>query len=416
MQNVITFPGLGLTFHIDRIAFSIGSLNIYWYGIIIAVGFLLGVTYCLHRCKDVGLKTDDFIDLLIWAVPIAIIGARAYYVVWKYNELYYYDTMAMFRIWDGGIAIYGAIIAGVLTAVVYCAVRRIRFGAVTDVAAMGLLIGQAIGRWGNFVNQEAYGGVTDSFLRMGIYVNGTLTYVQPTFLYESLWNVLGFLILHFLFRHRKRSGQIFLLYTAWYGLGRGVIEGMRTDSLYFFNSSLRISQFVGFFSAIVAIGVLIYLFLFVEYDPEVLTNPYLPKRVRKKKDEDEEETPEAEEEAPESVVISGIAFNQEREDDKPESAASGVVRDVVSAVKEASEDVKAAFKEVTGDVTDAAAEASQDVAEAAAEASQDVAEAAAEVSQDAAEAAQDAKDAAVEASEDAAAAAAEAVKDAKDDQ
>ncbi len=405
MQNVITFPGLGLTFHIDRIAFSIGSLNIYWYGIIIAVGFLLGVMYCLHRCKDVGLKTDDFIDLLIWAVPIAIIGARAYYVVWKYNELYYYDTMAMFRIWDGGIAIYGAIIAGVLTAVVYCAIRRIRFGAVTDVAAMGLLIGQAIGRWGNFVNQEAYGGVTDSFLRMGIYVNGTLTYVQPTFLYESLWNVLGFLILHFLFRHRKRSGQIFLLYTAWYGLGRGVIEGMRTDSLYFFNSSLRISQFVGFFSAIVAIGVLIYLFLFVEFDPEVLTNPYLPKRVRKKKDEDEEETPEAEEEAPESVVISGVAFNQENPEEEADASARKDVTDVVreaagnviDAAKDALKDPDAAADEAVKDTADAAEKAVKDASDAAEEAVKDASDAAEETVKDASDAAEEAADAVKEA-------------------
>ncbi len=352
MQNAITFPGLGLSFTIDRVAFSIGGLHVYWYGIIIAVGFLLGVLYCMKRCRDVGLKTDDLIDLLLFAVPISIIGARAYYVVWKYDELYYYDTMAMFRIWDGGIAIYGAIIAGVLTAIVFCKVRRIRLGAVLDVASMGLLIGQAIGRWGNFVNQEAYGQVTDSFLRMGIYINGTLTYVQPTFLYESLWNAVGFVVLHFLFKHRKRSGEIFLLYTAWYGAGRGVIEGMRTDSLYFFNSSLRISQFVGFFSAIVAIGVLIYLFLFVEYDPEVLTNPYLPKRVRKKKGAEEEETPEAEEEAPaEAVVISGVAFNQEREDEdaqdaqKPDEAAPETAEAPADAPEAAGDDADAGKKD-----------------------------------------------------------------------
>ncbi len=338
MQNVITFPGLGLTFHIDRVAFSIGSLNVYWYGIIIALGFLLAVCYCTKRCASVGLKSDDFIDLLIWAVPISIIGARAYYVVWKYNELYYYDTLAMFRIWDGGIAIYGAIIAGVLTAIIFCAVRRIRIGAVLDIASMGLLIGQAIGRWGNFVNQEAHGDVTTSFLRMGIYIDGVMTYVHPTFLYESLWNALGFLLLHLLFKHRKRSGEIFLLYTAWYGIGRGFIEGMRTDSLYFFNSSLRISQFVGFFSAIVAIGVLIYLFLFVEYDVETLTNPYLPKRVRKKKGEDEEtaeEEPE-EEAADEAVVIQGIAFNQER----PEDADAEPAETAGNAEASASEDAK----------------------------------------------------------------------------
>ena len=168
LTSPISFPNLGITVDPSPVAFTVLGKDIYWYGIIIAVGFLLGVLYCMKRCPDVGLKTDDLIDLLLFAVPIAIIGARAYYVVWKYDELYYYDTMAMFRIWDGGIAIYGAIIAGVLTAIVFCKVRRIRLGAVLDVASMGLLIGQAIGRWGNFVNQEAYGQVTDSFLRMGI--------------------------------------------------------------------------------------------------------------------------------------------------------------------------------------------------------------------------------------------------------
>ena len=143
MQNLITFPGLGLTFHIDRIAFSIGSLNIYWYGIIIAVGFLLGVLYCTKRCKDVGLKTDDFIDLLIWAVPIAIIGARAYYVLWKYNELYYYDTMSMFRIWDGGIAIYGAIIAGVDEKYMLIIALRTTAGIMSDRKSPGPCLGTA---------------------------------------------------------------------------------------------------------------------------------------------------------------------------------------------------------------------------------------------------------------------------------
>jgi len=322
MQNLITFPGLGLELYIDRVAFSVGPFTVYWYGIIIAFGFVLAAIYAYKRCDDVGLKTDDLLDMLIFAAPIAIIGARTYYVVWKFNELYYYDYAAMFRIWDGGLAIYGAVIFGVLTAVVFCNIKRIRLGTMLDITAPALLIGQAIGRWGNFFNQEAYGGVTDSFLRMGIYVNGVQTFVQPTFLYESLWNALGFLILHLLFKKRKRSGQIFLSYVAWYGIGRGFIEGMRSDSLYFFNSSLRISQFLGFFSALVAIGLLIYLFMFREYDPETLTNPYLPKKVRKNAEEEEAEEEEADtEEAAEeeTVVISGVAFNQETGEEDTES-------------------------------------------------------------------------------------------------
>jgi len=310
VQNLITFPGLGLELNIDRVAFSLFGKDIYWYGIIIAVGFLLAVFYCMKRLPETGLKSDDLIDMLLFAVPACLIGGRAYYVAFMYDQLYYYDHAAMFRIWDGGMAIYGAIIAGVITVVIFAHVKRIRMGAILDLACLGLLIGQAVGRWGNFVNQEAYGSAAENFLRMGIYVNGVLTEVHPTFLYESLWNIVGFVLLHFYFKKRRYSGEVFLLYVAWYGIGRGIIEGLRTDSLYFFGTALRISQFVGFFSAVIAVGIIIYLYLFRERDPETLTNPYLPKRVKKKKGEDEEEAEMLEEDEEEEnvTVISGIDF------------------------------------------------------------------------------------------------------------
>lgn len=301
-MNTISFPGLGISVDVKRLAFSVFGLDIYWYGIIIAVGFLLAVIYCNYRTKDFGIKKDDLLDMLIFAVPLAIIGARAYYVIFMYDEYYYGNPQLMFQIWDGGVAIYGAIIAGVLTVLIYCLIKRIRVGTMLDLCVLGLLIGQAIGRWGNFVNQEAYGTTTNLPWAM-VLSNGAS--VHPCFLYESLWNIAGFVILHFYSKKRRYSGEIFLIYTAWYGFGRGLIEGLRTDSLYLFGTGLRVSQFFGFFTCIVALGVLVYLYLFREQDPDALANPYLPKRVRKSKRgaEDEFEDDYEDEAAPEYVGL-----------------------------------------------------------------------------------------------------------------
>ena len=171
--DMVTFPGLGLEFEFSRVAFTVFGRNIYWYGIIIACGFLLAVIYAYARCKQFGITGDDIITMLIFAVPISIICARAYYVIFYYS-LYNGDFLKMIRISDGGLAIYGGIIGAVATVVVFCRVRKIRTGAFLDLGSLGLLIGQGIGRWGNFANKEAHGGVTDSFLRMGIYENGKL--------------------------------------------------------------------------------------------------------------------------------------------------------------------------------------------------------------------------------------------------
>ncbi len=300
-MNTVSFPGLGISVNLNRIAFSLFGLNIYWYGIIIAVGFLLAALYCNHRAKDFGIKKDDLLDLLIFAVPISIIGARAYYVIFMYNEYYYGNPQLIYQIWDGGIAIYGAIIAGALTVLIFCLVKRIRVGTMLDLCVLGLLIGQAIGRWGNFVNQEAYG--TETTLPWAMQLSNGMA-VHPCFLYESLWNAIGFVILHFYSKKRRYSGEIFLIYTAWYGFGRGLIEGLRTDSLYFFGTGLRISQFFGFFTCIVALAILVYLYLFREQNPEALANPYLPKRVKKGEGEEEEESDE-DETSPDYMELSG---------------------------------------------------------------------------------------------------------------
>ena len=277
-MGTVSFPGLGLEFQLNRVAFHVGSWPVYWYGIIIAAGFLLAVMYCSRQAPRFGIRQDDIIDMLFFAVPLSIIGARVYYIVF-YPELYRradgsWDFGAMVRIWDGGLAIYGGVIMAIITLLVFCKVRKIKFLAFADLGSYGMLIGQMVGRWGNFVNIEAHGGPTDLPWRMGIYqyVDGTRQYmeVHPTFLYESLWNLVGLLLLIRVGKkHRKFDGQIFLGYLAWYGVGRGFIEGLRTDSLYFLNTPIRVSQALGFATAAVAI-VLLVILLTRKHDPAKL--------------------------------------------------------------------------------------------------------------------------------------------------
>lgn len=271
-MGTVSFPGLGLEFHLNRVAFHIGSWPVYWYGIIIAAGFLLAVLYCCHAAKRFGIKQDDIIDMLFFAVPLSIVGARLYYILF-YLDLYRredgsLDFGAMVRIWDGGLAIYGGVIMAVVVLLVFCKVRQIRFLAFADLGVFGMLIGQMIGRWGNFVNIEAYGGPTELPWRMGIYayVDGVRQYmeVHPTFLYESLWNLLGFaLLVQIARRWRKFDGQMFLSYFAWYGVGRGFIEGLRTDSLYLFDwtigdQPIRVSQALSLVMVLVSAFMLFY--------------------------------------------------------------------------------------------------------------------------------------------------------------
>ncbi len=243
-ESVIRFPLLGDWAINPPASFSLFGREIYFYGVLIALGFILGILYCARRAPSFGIPSDSFYDLMIWLIPLSIIGARLYFVVfqWDYYSLHPGEILA---VWEGGLAIYGGIIAGALTAFVFCRVKHIRFGAMLDVMSFGVLIGQAIGRWGNFFNREAFGAETDIFCRMGLTTpSGETIYVHPTFLYESLWNTVGFILLSvYSRRHARRfDGELILLYFVWYGLGRSWIEGLRTDSLMLGHTGIRVSQ------------------------------------------------------------------------------------------------------------------------------------------------------------------------------
>ena len=254
--SVISFPSLGISVNPPR-SISLGPLNIYFYGIIIACGLVLAVLYCMNRSKEFGIKEDDILDGVLWVTPFSICCARAYYCIFAWHE-YAADPISVLYIWNGGLAIYGGVIGALIGVSVLCKLKKIKLPAMLDLVLLGFLIGQSIGRWGNFMNREAFGAPTDSFLRMGLYntLTGQTEYYHPTFLYESVWNLCGFVLLHFLSKRRKYDGQIALCYAAWYGLGRCLIEGLRMDSLYW--GSFRVSQVLAGISCVVAVTVLIW--------------------------------------------------------------------------------------------------------------------------------------------------------------
>lgn len=255
----ISFPMLG-DWSIDPpYSFNLFGLEIYFYGVIIALGFILAALYCAKRAKEFGLSSDELYELVIWLIPTCIIGARLYYVLFKL-DYFIANPDKIFALRDGGLAIYGGIIAGIIVGIIWCRAKKIRVFAVADLTAFGLLIGQSIGRWGNFINREAFGAQTEIFCRMGLTVPGFETlYVHPTFLYESLWNILGLIVLHIWSKKGKRKydGQIFWLYILWYGLGRAWIEGLRSDSLYIGSTDIRVSQLLAIVSAVVSLVILI---------------------------------------------------------------------------------------------------------------------------------------------------------------
>ena len=270
LLSPITFPNLGITVDPSPVAFTLFGKEIYWYGIIIAAGFLLAALYMMYRAKTFGLTQDDVLDIILWVVPIGVVCARLYYCLF-YWELYRDDPISMLYIWEGGLAIYGGIIGGAITIVVLSRIKKIPTLVMLDDAAMGVLIGQIMGRWGNFMNREAHGGVTDSFLKMGLMdASGVVTYYHPTFLYESVWNLAGFIGLHFYCKKRKFDGEVFLLYCAWYGLGRAWIEGLRTDSLYLFSTGIRVSQLVAAVSFVLCTAVIAYVLVKKKPQPEDL--------------------------------------------------------------------------------------------------------------------------------------------------
>ncbi len=267
----ISFPGLGIPeFEVQSTAFTIHIGSFYreipWYAIIITLGIILCFVYITWRAKAIGLSLDDILDMGIITVISGIVGARLYYVL---TTLSRYDSFwDVFKIWEGGLAIYGALIAGGI-AVFLCAryMKKIPFLPLADCVCPSLLLAQALGRWGNFTNGEAYGGQTDIFIRMGINNASTgfqTIFVHPTFLYESLWNLLGFALINLFYKKKQYPGQIFYMTFAWYGFGRMFIELLRSDSLYISSHHAwytKISVLVGFGFFVTMSGLLIYHFV-----------------------------------------------------------------------------------------------------------------------------------------------------------
>ena len=256
MYTEITFPSLGLTMNPPR-SLSIGPFSVYLYGVVIALGLVLAVFYACRRSKEFGIKEDDLLDGVLWVTPFAILCARAYYCIFSW-EHYADNPISVFYIWEGGLAIYGGVLGAIVGVAVFCKVKHIKLPMLLDLVSLGFLIGQCLGRWGNFFNREAFGAETTSFLRMGLLNSYTqqVTYYHPTFLYESVWNFTGFLLLHHLSKKRQYDGQIALGYAAWYGLGRAFIEGLRTDSLYW--GPFRVSQLLAAVSCLAAVTVLLW--------------------------------------------------------------------------------------------------------------------------------------------------------------
>ena len=239
----VSFPGLGIgPFTVNNTAFTIFGRDVKWYGIIICIGMILAVVYFMNRAKQAGVKADVVIDMALAAVPCSIIGARLYFVIF-----YGVDSFKeIFEIWNGGLAIYGGVIGGAIGVFVVCKIKKLKFFKITDMIIPGVMIGQILGRWGNFMNGEAYGAQTNVFCRMGLcnwHTGYEYIEVHPTFLYESLWNLVGFILINIFYKKKKFNGEILFWYAAWYGFGRTFIELLRQDSLYL--GSIRISSLVG---------------------------------------------------------------------------------------------------------------------------------------------------------------------------
>ena len=262
----ISFPGLGIEGLNPIRSFEIFGFEIHLYGVVIALGLMLAVIYACRRSNQFGLKAEDLTDGILFIVPFAVLCARIYYCIFKWDS-FKDNLIRIFYIWEGGLAFYGGVIGAAIGILVFAKVKKIKVGAVLDITSLGFLIGQSIGRWGNFFNREAFGAETNNILRMGLLNKYTnyVTYYHPTFLYESMWNAIGFVLLHFLSKKRKYDGQVALLYVAWYGLGRTFIEGLRMDSLYW--GEFRVSQMLAAFTCFAAVGALMFFHFFKRPDP-----------------------------------------------------------------------------------------------------------------------------------------------------
>lgn len=335
----ILFPGLGIEeFTMNRIAFSIGKIEVRWYGILITLGIALAFYYAYFRGKhNEGVVLDDIIDIGLCTVLLGVVGARAYYVLTTLKTHQYNSFLDVIAIWNGGIAIYGGIIGGCIGILLACKWKKIRWRKAFDMIAPGVMIAQALGRWGNFCNGEAYGyaiGDTTRFyffntehvlnsgegtlfhtLRMGLYDTSwstAPTFYHPTFFYESVWNLIGFVLINLFYKHKKFDGQIALMYFTWYGFGRMFIEGLRTDSLYIPGTTLRISQCLGLFCFVVGAALLIIVLLHGKkhgFAPVFVTAVPEKPRTDEPAVEPEEKTEEETEEN----------FDEETKEDQPET-------------------------------------------------------------------------------------------------
>lgn len=283
MSTTMCFPGFGIgEFTINKVAFTVpifGGLEVRWYGIILTLGIVCAFFYALYRSKYEGISSDDLIDYTLVTVALAIVGARTYYVLTTIKDGIYHSFYDVIAIWEGGIAIYGAIIGGALGLFIVSKWKKFdkdRIFRVFDMVSPGVMLGQIIGRWGNFVNGECHGlEVSENFFfRMGLMgANGRFTYYHPTFLYESVWNLIGFIFINVFYKKKKFNGQVTLEYLAWYGFGRMFIEGLRTDSLYI--GVFRISQVVGFLCFVICTALLVY-FLIRANRAKAATAEYAP--------------------------------------------------------------------------------------------------------------------------------------------
>ncbi|MCR5307316.1 MAG: prolipoprotein diacylglyceryl transferase [Oscillospiraceae bacterium] len=388
-QDQIVFPRLGLDLRVHSEAFTLFGLTVTWYGVLITAGMLLAMVYGFSRMRSFGLDPDRAIDGVIGGVIGGIIGARLYYIAFHWSS-YAGDWKSIFNIRSGGLAIYGGIIGALLVGSVVCKLRKVRLLPMLDVVSLGFLIGQCIGRWGNFMNHEAFGGNTDNIFGMSSgriqtwiarnYADGSVVSnetVHPCFFYESMWCLLGFLLLHFVSKKwRKFDGQIFLMYVIWYGAGRFFIEGLRTDSLYL--GTVKISQAVALVSVTAA---LVLLFVGLSRAKRMGSDYQLYAQTAESRALLEEaDRKAAEYEAKRSRKKAQISPDEEKTD--------------VLLAKDAAESAKEAVSNAAESVTDAAKDAVSDAAESAKEAVSDAAEsvtdAAKEAVSDAAESAKDA--------------------------
>ncbi|MBR5236197.1 MAG: prolipoprotein diacylglyceryl transferase [Clostridia bacterium] len=253
MRHTVLFPGLGIGPLSIKNNFKFFGLTIHWYGILIALGLVLAYLFASKKAKKRGISQDTLLDVVLWGLPSAVVCARIYYVVFSWDS-YKDNLLDVFKIWGGGIAIYGAIIGACISTLIYCHIKKISFKSVFDVGSFGLLIGQIVGRWGNFINAEAYGSRTETALfRMKLVEKGIT--VHPTFLYESFFNLLLFIFLNIYEKHQKFDGELFLVYITLYGLGRFFIEGMRADSLMW--GPVRVSQILALLCVLIGLALII---------------------------------------------------------------------------------------------------------------------------------------------------------------